>query len=200
MWAGICESAWQSCGWLALPQTGVLRIVSFAVAPDVSSQNRWCTACSPLEDCRSPHRQTETGPLAGPGFLFALPNVATRRDARRKRATSMASARRRRGRRLDMNSATARRCWLEKIPGGTVRESTTGFPAAAGLGDATIIPLSCGRPILGLRLALHKEVIGGKRAKSLGGTGRIASRCSRLMPAASAESPAKSGISAPRAK
>src|SRR5450756_466662 len=45
------------------------RIVAIAVAPDVSSQSHRCAACSPLEDCRSPHRQTETGPLTGPGFL-----------------------------------------------------------------------------------------------------------------------------------
>ena len=48
------------------------RIVEAAVAPHVSSQSHRCTACSPLEYCRSPHRQTETGPLAGPGFYRAI--------------------------------------------------------------------------------------------------------------------------------
>src|SRR5450756_2866264 len=53
------------------------RIVALAVAPDVSSQSHPCAACSPLEDCRSPHRQTETGPLTGPGFLSGVAVSAT---------------------------------------------------------------------------------------------------------------------------
>jgi len=59
--------------WSALPQLSTLRIVNFADAPGVSSQNYWCAACSPLEDRRAPHRQTETGHLAGPGFSIGRP-------------------------------------------------------------------------------------------------------------------------------
>ena len=64
------DSAWQSCGAHGCSMGMRPAYFEFAALPDVSSQSHRRAACSPLEYCRSPHRQTETGPLAGPGFFL----------------------------------------------------------------------------------------------------------------------------------
>jgi len=160
--------------WSALPQVSTLRILDVADAPGVSSQNYWCAASSPLEDRRSPHRQTETGPLAGPGFSIGRPVMHGRSCAT---TTVPASGR--------------RDCRCNIISSQPSAHSDDSFSGGDGFGPLqprarprwpTRLSSSChasAHP--GAHLArLHEEVIRGKSGKSIGKSARLPRDALRL--------------------
>ena len=166
---------------------------------------RCCTGCFlpeslgvqhvPLWNIAGPHTgKLKPGPSRGPVFYWA------RRSAKARDVLPSP-------RRLFIAPFAFNYIWKKVVPCFLPEKFLAASSASAPPWGGGLFFLSRGRVILGVppnlpsRTSLpSRRSHRGKTRKTGWGTGRFASRCSSLKPAARLEIPAKSGISTPRAK